>query len=164
MENAMRMKKWNSVAAMLLVIVLTMINSVTVLAYPKVHTMTQREAVSEEIIKMELNGGSIQFVPDDASEEELKKDRGYILRQIQVRYEEQFTDIDGNIFPVNDITNENKYSSCSHTYVSGTSSKHSRNKDGGCTITTFSSKRCSKCGNVITGNRLYVVNFDICTH
>ena len=48
MENAMRMKKWNSVAAMLLVIVLTMINSVTVLAYPKVHTMTQREAVSEE--------------------------------------------------------------------------------------------------------------------
>ncbi len=171
MENAMRMKKWNSVAAMLLVIVLTMINSVTVLAYPKVHTMTQREAVSEEIIKMELNGGSIQFVPDDASEEELKKDRGYILRQIQVRYEEQFTDIDGNIFPVNDITNENKYSSCSHTYVSGIRSMHTKltscsacRLDEGCTLTAFYAERCSKCRDVIMGNRLFVANFDLCSH
>ena len=164
MENAMRTKKWNSVAAMLLVIILTMINSVTVLAYPKVHTITQKEEVSEEIIEMELNGDSIQFVPDDASEEEAKKDRGYIVRQIQVRYEEQFTDIDGNIFPVNDIANENMYSSCSHTYVSGTVSIHNKNKDGSCTMTAFSSKRCSKCGNVIIGNRLHVTNFDICTH
>lgn len=163
-ENAMNMKKWSGMAAMLTVAILVMVNSLTVLAYPEVYTETLKEDVPEEQIEQFLEADLCQFVSEEADEEEKKRDLTSWVKQIEVRYEQQFLDINGNIFPINDTTSESLYRSCSHNYVSGTIDRHKRNADGSCILTTYSAERCSKCGHVITGNRLYSINFDICPH
>ena len=79
-------------------------------------------------------------------------------------YDNQFTDTDGNIYPLQDTMTANVYGNCSHTYVSGTMQEHSKNSDGSCVLITYSAKRCSKCGHVVKGNVLSEFKYTTCPH
>lgn len=54
--------------------------------------------------------------------------------------------------------------SCSHSYESGTMSRHVKNSDGGCTVTTYNAKRCTKCGNVESKTEISTTTYKSCPH
>ena len=155
----MNIKKHNKIIEIVIAVVLMTLNSVTALAYPRVYTETCKEEESEEQIELELRADILQFVPNGINEEST-----YAVRPIEILYEEQFIDTQGNIFPVKDTVDENLYRSCNHNYVSGTTCRHTKNSNGSCVIIAYSTERCSKCGDVVRGNRLYETNYDICPH
>ncbi len=158
-ESAMNIKKHNKIIGIVIAVVLMTLNSVTALAYPRVYTETCKEEESEEQIELELRADILQFVPNGINEEST-----YAVRPIEILYEEQFIDTQGNIFPVKDTVDENLYRSCNHNYVSGTEYWHTKNSDGSCKLTAYSTERCSKCDDVVRGNRLYEGNYNICPH
>lgn len=53
---------------------------------------------------------------------------------------------------------------CIHSYESGSFSNHEPNGDGGCTVITYSAKKCSKCGHVDVGTRISTITYDVCPH
>lgn len=162
MENAMNMRKWNKAAALLMAVLVILVNSLTVFAYPKVETMGGVWESDEEAESF-INADLCVFMPESASEEEKKESIGYKEGYVEIRYEKQFIDAEGNIYQVDDM-GTTVYVSCSHEYVSGTYTKHEKNSNGGCTVTQYSAQRCTKCGYIVKGDRLYVVNFDVCPH
>lgn len=166
-DNAMNRKRWNKVAGLLITTAVMIMNSLTVFAYPEVYYEENKGEVTEAHIEKSLNMDLNQFIPDDASEEELKrKDIAYEQKQkkIIIMYDNQFTDTDGNIYPLQDTMTANVYGNCSHTYVSGTMQEHSKNSDGSCVLITYSAKRCSKCGHVVKGNVLSEFKYTTCPH
>ena len=158
-ESAMNIKKHNKIIGIVIAVVFDDANSVTVLAYPRVYTETWKEEASESEIEVALRTDVIQFVPNGINAEST-----YAVKPIEILYEEQFIDTQGNIFPVKDTVDESLYRSCNHNYVSGTEYWHTKNSDGSCKLTAYSTERCSKCDDVVRGNRLYEGNYDICPH
>lgn len=75
-----------------------------------------------------------------------------------------FIDNDGNVYYDTDIDQWQTYAVCSHTYVSGTVSRHVTDSSGGCSIYYYSGKRCSKCGNTVYGQYINTVSYAVCTH
>lgn len=53
---------------------------------------------------------------------------------------------------------------CVHSYVNGTINEHKKNSNGGCTITTYNAKRCSKCGYVVKGSYISSLSYEKCPH
>ena len=121
-DNAMNRKRWNKVAGLLITTAVMIMNSLTVFAYPEVYYEGNEGEVTEAQIEKSLNVDLNQFIPDDASEEELRrKDIAYgqKMEEIVIIYENQFTDLNGNIYSIQDTVAANVYESCRHTYVSG---------------------------------------------
>ena len=162
MENAMKMKKCSKAAVWLTAVLVMMVNSVTVFAYPKITTV-EGEWESVEEAERFINA-DLEFITKNASVEELQKDIVYETEIYEVRYEKQFIDEYGNIYQVKDDMGASVYGSCSHEYVSGTFTEHNKNADGSCTVDYYDGKRCRKCGNMKINNRLYGVNYNPCPH
>lgn len=162
MDNLMKKKRWNRFAAVVLVMALTFANSMTVFAYRDTFHETAPEGTSQEDIERALESETFLFVPDGTSAEERQKYT--LLQQPEIRYDIQFADEEGNIYPVMEEKNASTYGSCSHTYVSGTATKHNKNSDGSCEIIMYSAQRCSKCGNIVWGEKINVVRYDVCPH
>lgn len=164
MENAMKMnrKKCSKAAVWITAVLVTMVNSITVFAYPEVNTVSGEWESVEEAERFINNSG--MFITIGASEEERKKDIAYEYVNMEIRYEGQFIDAYGNIYQVKEDMGASAYGSCNHEYVSGTYTEHNKNSDGSCTVTQYSAQRCSKCGKIEKGNRLSVTNFDMCPH
>lgn len=139
-----------------------MVNSITVFAYPEIHTVGGEWESVEEAERFINNPG--MFITKGAGEEARKKDIVYEYVSMEIRYEKQFTDEYGNIYQVKDDMGASAYGSCSHEYVSGTVTEHNKNSDGSCAVTQYSAQRCNKCGDVKKGNRLSVTNLDMCPH
>lgn len=76
-------------------------------------------------------------------------------------YDEFFTDSDGQIYPY--VENSERIS-CQHQYVEGTSTIHKLDGKGGCTMKYYHAKRCTKCGNVVTGELYNSVTYKVCPH
>lgn len=81
----------------------------------------------------------------------------------ELPYEQFFTDEDGNVYELKSEENISK-SACTHRYVAGTYTAHSRNREGGCTVTYYEARRCSKCSNVIKGKEINTVTYKKCPH
>lgn len=79
----------------------------------------------------------------------------------QIIYDSQFTDIYGNVYPVDDIE---KRANCNHSFVQGTYTTHTRTGNGGCVLETYSAQRCSLCGTIKHSNLLKKVEYTICPH
>ena len=73
-----------------------------------------------------------------------------------------FTDESGTVYPLEET--EEVYAACKHSYISGTTSQHTRDGNGGCTVETYQAKRCTKCGHVEKGKRISSTYYDECPH
>ena len=70
---------------------------------------------------------------------------------------------DGTIEEIRDYELEVK-GSCSHVYKDGKYSEHKKNSSGGCTITYWDAKKCTKCGSFKIGDVINVITCQKCIH
>lgn len=163
-ENLMKKKKWNRFKAMALVAVLAFANSLTVFAYRDTYHETALECVSEEEVEWRMDTDMVWFIPDEASEEEIRAAGLVIETAPEIRYDYQFIDEEGNIYPITGEASTEAYRACSHTYSSGTASSHEKNSSGGCVVKTYKAQRCTKCGNTILGEQISSTTYNVCPH
>lgn len=160
-ENLMKRKKWNRIAAGALVAVLTFANSLTAFAYRDTFHEITPEEYSQTTIEKSLHSDLFSFAPDGITGEQM--DEFDPWEESEILYENQFIDEEGNIYPIlEEIPGTAR--GCSHDYVSGTAKKHYKTSDGGCEVTVYRAQRCSKCGTVIAGEILNVITYQVCPH
>lgn len=161
-ENLMKKKKWNRFTATALVAVLAFANSLTVFAYRDTYQETALECVSEEDVEWRLDNDMCLFIPDSAGEEEIREFS--LVKETEIRYDYQFIDEEGNIYPLSEDAFAETYRACSHTYTSGTLSGHEKNSSGGCVVKTYKAQRCTKCGHTIWGEQISSATYNVCPH
>lgn len=158
-ENLMRKKKGNRFAAGVLVATLVFANSMTVFAYRDTFQEVMPEGTSQDDIESTLNVDTYVFTPDEVTEGEMQDFD--LLGDLEIRYDEQFIDEEGNIYPVPEIVPQ---WGCNHDYVSGTSTTHDKKSDGSCVVNEYHSQRCSKCGLVVRGDLISSHYYAVCPH
>lgn len=164
MENLMRKKKWNRVAAVALVAALTFANSMTVFAYREPVERELPENTSQEEIEITMQNDMFMFVPEEADEEIVQefKESEVMKSTQELLYDRQFVDEAGNVYPIMEDEGIEPY--CNHTFVSGTGYDHTKFSDGSCLVREFYAQRCSKCGYVIQGDAISRTTFTKCPH
>ncbi len=162
MDNLMKKKRWNRFAAMAVLTVLVLANSMTVFAYRDAVDEDAPEGTSETVIDEHLHCDTLVFTPNGTSEEE--RQEYTLLEREEIQYGRQFTDEEGNIYPIAEEDAGAIYRGCSHTYVSGTVAKHHKNLHGNCEVTEYSAQRCSKCGHVVRGEEINMIIHKVCPH
>ena len=160
MENLMKRKKWNRVAAITLVAALTFANSMTVFAYRDAFHEETSADVSQEVIERALDEDTFMFVTEGTDGEELQEFE--LLERPEIQYDNQFTDEMGNTYLFADDDMIEPY--CDHTFVSGTATTHRKISDGGCEVRDYKAQRCSKCGYVIRGDLICTLTYVTCPH
>lgn len=158
-ENLMSKKRWNKFAAGTLVATLIFANSMTVFAYKDVQNEIMSKDMSQESVEMALESDAILFTPDGTGEE--TEPEFDMMEEDVILYERQFTDEEGNIYPVPEITPQ---WGCDHDYVSGTETRHNKNSDGSCDVTKYRAERCSKCGTIKLGDYIGSSHYAVCPH
>lgn len=162
MSNLMKKKKWNRYAAGVLVAVLAFANSMTVFAYRDTLYQEVSENASQDEVMKSLQMDTFTFTPDGADGSELKGD---VPSQVtEIIYDRQFVDAEENIYPFSDEETVATYRGCSHDFVSGTATEHTKKSNGGCEVREYRAQRCSKCGTVVRGERIGVYIYDVCPH
>lgn len=82
---------------------------------------------------------------------------------MDIRFEQQFVDGDGNIYKVN--LEENGRAGCTHPVLtSGEYQIHKKDGKGGCITTVYAAKRCEECGQVFTGEYISELKYAKCPH
>lgn len=158
MDNLMRRNKWNRFAAGALTVALIMANSMTVFAYRDTFHETITEDVSQEEIEKTLENDTAVFAPNGT---DIEQEFGF-EPEIDLLYDVQFTDEEGNVYPVFEDDDITPY--CNHVYVDGTLQEHRKLSDGGCEVRTFNAQRCAKCGWVIRGSLISTTTWVTCPH
>ena len=139
-------RKNKRILSALMTALISLMGGLTVCAYdPPVNITDHRYGYSE-------NGFDFQFTVG-----ELK------LEVEELPYEYFFADDAGNIYEIKD---ENNYTraACKHKFVAGTTTSHSKNSSGGCSVTTYKAQRCSSCGYVKTGDKIKSTIYEKCPH
>lgn len=159
MDNLMKKKKWNRYAAGVLVAVLAFANSMTVFAYRDTLCQNVPESTPREEVMRSLHCDTFYFTPDGADTNDFE-----LPQDTEILYEKQFADTEGNIYPYWDGETVITYRSCSHDFVSGTASEHTKKSDGSCEVRQYRAQRCCKCGYVIRGEEISVTTYKVCPH
>lgn len=160
MDNLMSKKRLNRVAAGVLAVTLIFANTLTAFAYRDGFSETLPEDVTEEEIAFKLDNDVSVFTPDDVSEAEFIE---YDMEnEIEILYESQFTDEEGNTYPV--LEDDGVDPHCNHVYISGKQQDHHPYSDGSCEVRIYKAQRCSKCGHVICGEWINTITFAVCPH
>lgn len=164
MENLMKRKKWNRVAAITLVAALTFANSMTVFAYRDALERELPVDATQDEIEMTMQNDAFLFVSEGMEGEGLQEfDSLQALESVgEILYDKQFTDEEGNIYPI--LQNDGIEPYCDHTFVSGIGADHTKTSDGGCVVREFYAQRCSKCGYIIQGKETNRVTYARCPH
>lgn len=162
MSNLMKKKSWNRYAAGMLTVVLAFANSITVFAYKDTLHQEMAEDTQQEAVTETLQTDVFSFTPDGAEGEVLIKFDG--SEKIKMMYDKQFVDMEGNIYPYSEEDTVTTYRSCSHHFISGTSTEHNKYTDGSCKTRVYRSQRCDICGYVIRGERINTVTYEVCPH
>ncbi len=165
MENLMKRKKWNRVAAITLVAALALANSITVLAYRDVFEREVVEETSEEQIEKMAQSDTFLFAPGGTEGETWQEFESVETNETaqEFLYDRQFVDEEGNIYPIAE-DNDMIEPYCNHTFVSGVGADHIKNSSGGCEIIEFKAQRCSKCGYVLQGAEISRHIYVECPH
>ncbi len=130
--------------------ILVFLDSLTALAYPRVyHVKSEVKEVAQESIDGD------NFWVDDCIED------GYGMPEDIILYDEQFVDINGQIYPA--ILGEETVCS-EHDEIPGFIQTHMKDSSGGCTIETYEGTRCIKCGAIYEGDFLYKAGKNPCSH
>lgn len=158
-ENLMSKKRWNKFAAGILVATLIFANSMTVFAYKDTFHEGISEDASQEEIESTLEMDTFQFAPDGTEENGIEEFS--TSEEMEILYDDQFTDEEGNTYPVPEIA---PHWGCDHDYVSGTETLHGKKSDGSCVVEKYHSQRCSKCGYVLRGDWISTTTYAVCPH
>lgn len=164
MENLMRKKNWNRVAAVALVATLAFANSMTVFAYRDPIERETTEEVPTEEVELVVESDTFMFVPektDEGTTQEFKELEMPELIQ-GMMYDRQFVDEEGNIYPI--MEDDGIEPHCNHTFVNGTGYDHIPQSGGGCIMLEYEAQRCSKCGYIIQGKTIQKVTYAVCPH
>ncbi len=164
MENVMRMKKWNKTVAGVAVAALVFVNSLTVFAYEDTIHEGSNNSMSPDEIEYIMEGDTWQFVPDVVNEEAIEEADLYIPNIDDIRYDDQFVDAEGNIYPTQGEEPVSAYRSCDHSYTPGTRVMHDKKSDGSCLVKVYDAERCSKCGFVLIGDFISETRYAVCPH
>ncbi|MBD5514925.1 MAG: M56 family metallopeptidase [Lachnospiraceae bacterium] len=164
MENVMKKKNWNKTIAGIVTVTLVLVNSLTVFAYNDTVRGELEESTLQEEVEYFMAGETWQFISDDTNEVQAESVTNYISDIMEITFDEQFVDMDGNIYPVQCELSVGTYASCDHTYVSGQQIIHDKKIDGGCIVKIYSAQRCSKCSNVLIGSRINEISYAVCPH
>lgn len=160
MRNIMNHKKWNRLATGALAAVLIMANSITALAYRDPLSVTVSESTTQEEIDWTLEDDVFEFVPDMEDAESV--DENVLMQDIEMLYEHEFIDEEGNVYPV--LEDDGISPHCNHVYVSGKERLHHPYSDGGCEVREYQSQMCAKCSHVIRGDWINTYTWAICPH
>ena len=79
-----------------------------------------------------------------------------------ILYNNQFTDINGNIYNID--SDRSSYATCEHNYIYGTLSRHTKKSDGSCITKFYDSQRCTNCGQLIVGELINTETYTKCPH
>ena len=165
MDNIMMMKKWNKIAAGVITVGLVLVNSLTAFAYPDVVHRENKNYISQDELDDAMGIDEWVYIPDEAGSEQFTDIANYGTgNDIDILYDIQFIDAEGNVYPVQDENSTNSYASCTHTYSTGVVNDHKKNATGGCTVVSYSAKRCTKCGLVVTEALISETKYTVCTH
>lgn len=159
-DNLMKKNKWNRLAAGALVAALIFGNSMTVFAYRDGFSETLPEDVTQEEIVFALNDDFTEFAPDGMEWEAVEGEG--IGEDIEIFYEKEFVDGDGNVYPVSEDESAEPY--CNHSYVSGELRNHHPYSDGSCEMRYYNAERCVRCGHVIRGDLINIISYMVCPH
>lgn len=163
LENIMRKDKryLGGFFSALLLGALVFLNSFTVLAYEDVQVW--KDGAHEEDTELSsFMEGDLAYVPDRENASDINF---WQNKNVTVLYDHQFTDEEGNVYPVYGTESDRAvYASCNHQYETGTVQTHVKNSSGGCTITVYSAKRCTKCGLIVRGEITSTHTYVVCTH
>lgn len=160
MENLMKKGKWNRFAVGVLVAALTFANSMTVFAYRDVVQVEVADDSSQKEIDYTKDGDTYVFTSDGTDEKVVQELE--LLKKLEIRYDHQFIDEEGNIYPVYEDGSIEPY--CNHEFVSGTSEIHKKYSDGSCEVREYRSKRCVKCGYIVQGDLIATQIYVTCPH
>ena len=139
-------RKNKRILSALMTALIGVMGGITVCAYdPPVNITDQGYGYSE-------NGFDFQFTVG-----ELK------LEVEELPYEYFFADDAGNVYEIKDENNDTR-AACKHKFVAGTTTSHSKNSSGGCSVTTYKAQRCSSCGYVKTGDEINFITYKKCPH
>lgn len=83
--------------------------------------------------------------------------------EYEIRYDDQIIDASGNIYEYHPYDTTER-DACDHTYVEGKRLIHIKTDSGGCEITAYQIRYCSKCEDITKSTRINVINYDVCTH
>lgn len=159
-ENLKMKKKWNRLATGALVAALILGNSMTVFAYRDGYSEILPEDVTEEEIEFVLDSDITAFAPDSTDWKAIENvETG---KEIELLYENQFVDEEGNVYPIPEDEGMEPY--CNHSYESGESWYHHPNSDGSCEVRIYKSQRCVRCGQVIRGDLISTHTYTVCPH
>ena len=160
-----REKKYFGKAVSLLMIgTAVFLSSFTAFAYDDVKVWRDNDIEDTE----RFFKADVAFVPDGEDGVEIgfyRDTQEYI--NMDIIYDMQFIDEEGNIFEIEDHARDDALSTnavCSHQYVSGTVTEHVRDGAGGCTVTHYSAQRCSKCGVIVKGAKINTIIYETCPH
>ena len=134
----------------------------TVFAYRDTFHQEVAENTLQEEVTVALQTDNLLFVPDGADGVAIKDYEQ--VEEIEVIYEKQFVDMEGNIYPYSDEEAMTTYRSCSHNFVSGTSLEHTKYSDGGGEVREYRSQRCDICGYMIRGEKIRTIIYVVCPH
>ncbi|MDE7358386.1 MAG: M56 family metallopeptidase [Lachnospiraceae bacterium] len=164
MENLMKRKKWNRVAAVALVAALTFANSMTVFAYRDTLQREVAEDTSEEVVEEKIQSYTFLFIPEGTDEKAVQEFKeSEVLKSVyEILYDRQFVDDAGNIYSITEDDGIEPH--CNHTFVSGTGYDHIKKSGGSCVVLEFYAQRCSKCGYVIEGAEISRTTYVTCPH
>ncbi len=164
MDNVMKMRKWNKIAAGVLVTVFVLANSLTVLAYEDTIQGELKENMPQGEIEYFMEGEAWQFIPNEVEVEIQEEVASYIPYTNEVRYDNQFVDVEGNIYCIQGDESVSVYRSCDHNYVAGQQVMHDKKWDGSCIVKVYEADRCSKCGYLLIGSFVSEHKYAVCPH
>lgn len=128
------------------------LDSLTVFAYPKV-TVVWREDASEQAGDDFSPNAKGYFSEDGAK-------NPYMT--FVILYDEQFTDEEGNIYPVEETVSVE--ATHTHSWISGIYRKHELTAGGGCITLEYDAERCFRCGTVQIGELINAQTNIKCIH
>lgn len=144
-------KSWKKRLAASVFAGLLVVNSFTAMAYPDVYHVE-----SSSIKAGEDSAEGNAFWLEEPIEE------GYKDSEIEVLYEEEFIDMEGNVYPVNASS---PYVFCiKHYIVSGYYQTHVKDAKGGCTVNTYESEKCTICNTIWVGDLYKTSTWTKCPH
>lgn len=159
-ENLAMKKKWNRLATGALVAALILGNSMTVFAYRDGYSETLPEDVTQEEVEFVLDNDFAVFAPGGTDWEAMQN--GEMEEEIHLFYEKQFTDEEGNVYPVFDEEGVEPY--CNHSYVSGELGEHHPYSNGSCEMRVYNAERCVRCGHIIRHDLISSYFYTVCPH